>query len=206
MDGLSDDDLLAACLDRDHPLHDAAWTELFEIITLHVARCTSRFGGVAIIGEMTQECQAEVLLRLVDDDFSLLRQWRRRASLKTYLQVVSRNLTIDVLRRLRRANKTVCIADPMEDVDAPGPDSIFSQGYELETRVLLEQFEAKVRTNNDSGDRDWGIAMASFVGRMTAREISEKPFAGGLGPRGVQAVIFRIRDLARQLFGPTAVD
>ena len=51
-------------------------------------------------GEQTEELESFVRLRLVEDDYEILRRWRRHSTLKTYLTVVVQRLFHDYCNQL----------------------------------------------------------------------------------------------------------
>ncbi len=68
-------------------------------------------GGFSLSKDSAEDAFQTIFLRLQEDDFRRLRQWRGEAGLDTYMAVVMRNLARDLLRKERQ--------DPAE---TPGPD------------------------------------------------------------------------------------
>ncbi len=123
---------------------------------------------------LTEDVVQEVFLRLVKDDLALLRTFDpSRASLSTWLTIVTRSTTIDVLRR--RSLPTVPLSEALADqlpgrsapLDAPDPVAIppglLSPRQTLVLHLLF--------------DREMGVAQASqFLGvdAQTVRSMKHK--------------------------------
>lgn len=86
---------LAACLDGDKRAWDALVARYAPLITAAVCRALRRHGDDPQVQDVVQE----VFLRLVKDDFRLLRQFDPgRASLSTWLSIVARSTAISSTR------------------------------------------------------------------------------------------------------------
>jgi len=94
-------DLLSKCLQGEPGAWEAFVDRYAGVIFAAVRRLLGRRG---LVGEeqTAEDIAQDVFLRLIKDDFHLLRSYdAARASLVTWLTIVSRSATIDFLRRKR---------------------------------------------------------------------------------------------------------
>ncbi|WP_164103435.1 sigma-70 family RNA polymerase sigma factor [Candidatus Laterigemmans baculatus] len=95
---LSDVDRLL--LDRCLQSAPRAWEDFvdrFLGLVVHVARHTAAARSLPLDSATLDDLVADVFLKLVENDFAILRRFRRQCSLATYLAVVSRRV---IVRRL----------------------------------------------------------------------------------------------------------
>jgi RNA polymerase sigma-70 factor (ECF subfamily) len=93
-----DRDLLRRCLEHQ----PGAWNDFvdrFLGLIYHVIRHTAHLRSVPLGPEDTEDLAAEVLLQLVANDYAVLRQFRGKASLATYLTVIARRMCVHELAR-----------------------------------------------------------------------------------------------------------
>jgi RNA polymerase sigma-70 factor (ECF subfamily) len=93
-----DRDLLKRCLNKD----PGSWNDFvdrFLSLIYHVIGYTAHLRSVRVSPEDTEDIAAEVLLKLVEDDFRVLRAFRGHSSLATYLVVVARRICVKELAR-----------------------------------------------------------------------------------------------------------
>lgn len=93
-----DRDLLKRCLAKD----PGSWNDFvdrFLSLIYHVIGYTAHLRSVRVTPEDTEDVAAEVLLKLVADDFRTLRAFRGNSSLATYLVVVTRRICVRELAR-----------------------------------------------------------------------------------------------------------
>jgi RNA polymerase sigma-70 factor (ECF subfamily) len=98
-----DRDLLKRCLNRS----PGSWNDFvdrFLSLVYHVIGYTAHLRSVRLNPEDVEDIAAEVLLKIVSNDFKVLREFRAEASLATYLTVVARRICIRELVR-RQKNK-----------------------------------------------------------------------------------------------------
>jgi RNA polymerase sigma-70 factor (ECF subfamily) len=90
--------LLQRCLN-----HEAgAWNDFvdrFLGLIYHVIHYTAHLRSTPLTPEDTEDVAAEILLQIVANDYSVLRQFRGNASLATYLTVIARRTCIHELVR-----------------------------------------------------------------------------------------------------------
>ncbi|MDA0658280.1 MAG: sigma-70 family RNA polymerase sigma factor [Planctomycetota bacterium] len=89
----NDRDLLARCLARE-PLSWNQFVDRFLGLVLHIVRHTAQGHGVLLDDADSDDLTADVFLTLVDRDFGVLRRFRGRSSLATYLTVVARRVVV----------------------------------------------------------------------------------------------------------------
>lgn len=102
--GLSEIDrnLLQRCLQRK----PRAWEDFvdrFMGLVIHVVNHTAQAKSVRLAPEDRDDLCADVFLRVVDNDFALLRNFRGQSSLATYLTVVARRVAVKELLARRSA-------------------------------------------------------------------------------------------------------
>jgi RNA polymerase sigma-70 factor (ECF subfamily) len=90
--------LVQRCLDHE----PGAWNDFvdrFLGIIYHVVAYTAHLRSVPIRPEDVEDIAAEVLLRVVANDYGVLRQFRGNSSLATYLTVIARRICVHELTR-----------------------------------------------------------------------------------------------------------
>ena len=93
--------LLKRCLNKD----PGSWNDFvdrFLSLIYHVIGYTAHLRSVRLAPEDVEDIAAEVLLKIVANNFKVLREFRGEASLATYLTVVARRICIQEL--VRRQN------------------------------------------------------------------------------------------------------
>jgi RNA polymerase sigma-70 factor (ECF subfamily) len=121
---------LGQCLRGDKAAWDGLVAAYAGLIYATVAR-TLRSGGTRQYREQIDDTVQEVFLRLVKDDFRLLRTFDpRRAGLSTFLTVVARSAALDGLRKTRPAPASldeaiwqVPAGDDADPAKARGPEA-----------------------------------------------------------------------------------
>lgn len=117
----------------------AAWdrfVEKFSGLLFGVTIRTLRARTASLDQEDARDVVQEIFLRLVKDDFRLLRTYDpERASLPTWLTVVARSSAIDFLRRPERSRETEELDDTLEAAD----DVPFGGRLELPPGLLSER-------------------------------------------------------------------
>lgn len=136
-----DRNLLQSCLARE-PRSWENFVDRFLGLVLHVVNHTATSRSVRLSDPDREDLVSEVFLAIVREDFAVLRQFRGKSSLATYLTVVARRV---VVRQLMKRG-TVAVNSHV-DVDAVATDleSRISDREEVE-RLLskLPDNEARV--------------------------------------------------------------
>ncbi|MBA4189993.1 MAG: sigma-70 family RNA polymerase sigma factor [Planctomycetaceae bacterium] len=138
-----DRELLKRCLGRA----PGSWNDFvdrFLSLIYHVIGYTAHLRSTHIGPEDVEDIAAEVLLKIVGNDFRVLREFRGHSSLATYLTVVSRRICIQELAR-RQKNRSG--AAKRDDFDAPDTAPAALKGMESldEVEQLLKSLSGKER-------------------------------------------------------------
>jgi RNA polymerase sigma-70 factor (ECF subfamily) len=99
-----DRDLLKRCLQHE----PGAWNDFvdkFLGLVYHVIHHTSHLRSVPLRPEDVEDLAAEILLQLVAKDYNVLREFRGKSSLSTYLTVVARRICVQELSRRSAARE-----------------------------------------------------------------------------------------------------
>lgn len=91
-----DKTLLQRCLNRE----PGAWNDFvdrFLGLIYHVIHHTSHVRSVPLQPEDIEDLAAEILLHIVDNNYTMLRQFKGNSSLATYLTVIARRICIHEL-------------------------------------------------------------------------------------------------------------
>jgi RNA polymerase sigma-70 factor (ECF subfamily) len=117
-----DRDLLKRCLHKE----PGSWNDFvdrFLSLIYHVIGYTGHLRSVRISPEDKEDIAAEVLLKIVENDFKILREFRGHASLATYLTVIARRIAVRELARRQQVKESIAKGDvrllEAEPDDAP---------------------------------------------------------------------------------------
>jgi RNA polymerase sigma-70 factor (ECF subfamily) len=109
-----DRNLLERCLARK----PRAWEDFVDRFTglvIHVVNHTARCRSIMLSSTDREDLTAEVLLAVVRDDFAVLRHFRGKSSLATYLTVVARRV---VVRRLVESRSATQLMEQLDENEA----------------------------------------------------------------------------------------
>lgn len=101
-----DRDLLKRCLNKD----PGSWNDFvdrFLSLIYHVIGYTAHLRSFRIGPEDKEDIAAEVLLKIVANNFKVLREFRGNASLATYLTVIARRICIQELARRQQVKESI---------------------------------------------------------------------------------------------------
>lgn len=129
--------LLERCLAKK----PRAWEDFvdrFMGLVLHVINHTAQSRSILLSPSDREDLAAEVVLALVNDDFAVLRRFRGKSSLATYLTVIARRVVVRKLLESRSATPLGAVA-----VTALAPESNAIQRIADRDEVerLLEQLD-----------------------------------------------------------------
>lgn len=138
--------LLRRCLSRDA----GSWNDFvdrFLSLIYHVIGYTAHLRSVRVGPEDTEDIAAEVLLKIVANDFRVLREFRGEASLATYLTVVTRRICIEQLVRRQKAREALRVGEARDILGDPDDAPAALKGMESleEVEKLLRRLPAKER-------------------------------------------------------------
>lgn len=105
-----DRDLLRRCLNKEA----GSWNDFvdrFLSLVYHVIGYTAHLRSVRVSPEDKEDIAAEVLLKIVEKDFLVLREFRGHASLATYLTVIARRIAIRELARRQKVKESIARGD-----------------------------------------------------------------------------------------------
>lgn len=122
-----DQDLIERCLRR----LPGAWEEFvdrFASVVLQIVRHTLQVHGEATRGDRVQDLVAAAFATLLHDDFAVLRRFRRKSSLASFLAVTARRTTLLALRSAQPEEKPppvgpANLATPVAAIAGPTPPS-----------------------------------------------------------------------------------
>lgn len=131
-----DRNLLERCLARK----PRAWEDFVDRFTglvIHVVNHTARCRSIMLSSADREDLTADVLLAIVRDDFAVLRHFRGKSSLATYLTVVARRIVVRKLVESRAATSLGAAADAVAD----GASSEQRMTDREEVEQLMEQLD-----------------------------------------------------------------
>ena len=137
-----DCDLLQRCLARE----PRSWENLvdrFLGLVLHVVNHTAQSRSIGLTAQDREDLVADVFLAIVRDDFAVLRHFRGKSSLATYLTVVARRVAV---RELMKRNTVAMLRPPADEIpNETGFEQRISDREEVERLLAgLNQPEANV--------------------------------------------------------------
>lgn len=133
-----DRNLLERCLARK----SRAWEDFVDRFTglvIHVVNHTARCRSIMLSSADREDFTAEVLLAIVRDDFAVLRHFRGKSSLATYLTVVARRIVVRKLVETRTATSLGSAADAVAGADGAASEQRMTDREEVEQ--LMEQLD-----------------------------------------------------------------
>lgn len=163
-----------------------AWEDFvdrFLGLVVHVITHTAKSRSIRLSSQDQEDLAAEVFLKLVQDDFAILRRFRRECSLATYLTVIARRVVVkELIKRKVTSRLNSESAAGLEQNSAPPEERIASE-EEVE-RLLsgLNGPEAEV------------VRLYHLEGK-SYREISSKV---GMPENSVGPTLSRAREKMRQ--------
>lgn len=140
------DDVLAKCLQGQKWAWDAFVERHAPVIFAAVGRCLR--GGGARQLQWTEDIVQDVFVRLIKDDYHLLRSYDPdRSSLPTWLTLVARSVALDAVRVQRPPTIALEDAPPLADKSAPPseeptaelPPGLLSERQQLVLHMLYDQ-------------------------------------------------------------------
>jgi RNA polymerase sigma-70 factor (ECF subfamily) len=143
-----DRELLKRCLQRE----PGAWNDFVDRylgLIYHVIHHTAHLRSIPLRPEDTEDLAAEILLQIVAGDYAVLRHFRGKSSLATYLTVIARRICVQELARRAAAREVQPAKDgALRNVEAE-PEEPPQAGVGLETLEevgrLLKQLPARER-------------------------------------------------------------
>ncbi|MCC6419643.1 MAG: sigma-70 family RNA polymerase sigma factor [Gemmataceae bacterium] len=144
-----DRDLLQRCLHHE----PGAWNDFIDHhlgLIYHVIHHTAHLRSVPLRPEDTEDLASEILLQIVAKDYAVLRQFRGKSSLGTYLTVIARRICVQELAQRATAREVQLRTDDgqLSSIEAE-PEGPPQAGVGLETLEevarLLKKLPARER-------------------------------------------------------------
>jgi RNA polymerase sigma-70 factor (ECF subfamily) len=141
-----DRDLLRRCLHHE----PGAWNDFvdrFLGLVYHVIRHTSDLRSFTLNEQDAEDIAAAILLQIVDDDYAVLRQFRGKSSLATYLTVIARRTCVHEMARRAAAGqvKRASVHPLLDDVEGDEPPPGKPMEALEEVAQLLKKLPEKER-------------------------------------------------------------
>jgi RNA polymerase sigma-70 factor (ECF subfamily) len=131
-----DRNLLDRCLARK----PRAWEDFVDRFTgliIHVINHTARCRSIMLTSADREDLTADVLLAIIRNDFAVLRRFRARSSLATYLTVIARRV---IVRKLIETRAATPLSAAAEGVAVDGASEMRITDRE-EIEHLMEQLD-----------------------------------------------------------------
>jgi RNA polymerase sigma-70 factor (ECF subfamily) len=155
-----DRNLLQRCLQHD----TGAWNDFvdrFLGLVYHVIHYTAHLRSTPLSPEEVEDIAQEVLLQVVANDYAVLKQFRGKSSLATYLTVIARRICVHQLAKLAPTKKAL----PVEMKRADEDDH-------PRTRVGLERQEEVLKLLRRLPSREREVVRLFYLEGRTYEEIS----------------------------------
>lgn len=140
-----DRDLLRRCLAKDA----GSWNDFvdrFLSLIYHVIGYTAHLRSVRISPEDKEDIAAEVLLKIVEKDFHILREFRGHASLATYLTVIARRIAMREMARRQKVKESIARGDSrFHEPEIDDPVAAKSMERLEEVEKLLRRLSGRER-------------------------------------------------------------
>jgi len=133
--------LLQRCLDKE----PGAWNDFVDRylgMFYHVVHYTSHLRSVTLAPEDVEDLAAEILMQIVANDYAVLKQFRGKSSLATYLTVIARRIAAHELKR-RKATREVR-PSPAPEPETPSRTAAGLESLE-EVQKLLRRLPTRER-------------------------------------------------------------
>ncbi len=138
--------LLRRCLSRE----PGSWNDFvdrFLSLIYHVIGYTAHLRSVRLSPEDVEDIASEILLKIVANDFRVLREFREEASLATYLTVVARRICVQQLVKRQQARDAIARGELLHPLPSPDDGPAAQKGMESleEVEKLLRRLSGKER-------------------------------------------------------------
>lgn len=186
-----DRDLLRRCLNRE----PGSWNDFvdrFLSLIYHTIGYTAHLRSTRLAPEDVEDIAAEVLLRIVADNFKVLKEFRKESSLATYLTVVARRTCVNELVRRQKARDAIKRGESR--LAQPDPDDAPVAQKSIES---LEEVEKLLRRLKGQ-DRE--IVRLYYLEGRTYEEISTET---DVPVNTIGAVLSRARKKLREMAAPS---
>ena len=181
-----DRNLLKRCFAQER----GAWRDFvdrFIGLFIHVINHTSHARSVRMTPDDVDDLLSEVFLAILENDCALLRRFRGRSSLATYLTVISRRVVVRAIARRR-------ISEALGHVDAhhASIEQADASITEVSRSADAEEVEELLA---DLNDRDARIVRSFYLDGMSYDEISR---THGIATNSIGSILSRAKAMMRQ--------
>ncbi len=181
-----DRQLLDRCLEGN----PGSWEDFVDRymgLLIHVVNHTAQSRSVRLSKEDRDDLCAEVLVAIIRDDFAVLRNFREKSSLATYLTIVARRV---VVRKMMKSKR---------------PSSLTEEGPEDSTVLEIEQMlEDRDEVDNLLRSLEPNEAEAVRLYHLAGKTYEEISDIVGISPNSVGPLLSRAREKLRRLNAPPA--
>jgi RNA polymerase sigma-70 factor, ECF subfamily len=135
--------LLQRCLQHD----PGAWNDFvdrFLGLIYHVIHYTSHLRSAPLTPEEVEDIAQEVLLQVVANDYAVLKQFRGKSSLATYLTVIARRICVHQLAKIAPTHKPIP-AEMKKSEEEEHPRARIGLERQEEVLKLLRRLPSKER-------------------------------------------------------------
>jgi len=133
-----DRNLLERCL-ANQPRSWEDFVDRFMGLVMHVINHTAQCRSILISTSDREDLAAEVMLTIIDHDYAVLRQFRGKSSLATYLTVIARRVVVrKMLENLTPTSLSAVAEQSMADTSADAEERLTNQE---EVEHLLAQLD-----------------------------------------------------------------
>ncbi len=186
-----DRDLLRRCLNREA----GSWNDFvdrFLSLIYHTIGYTAHARSVRVAPEDVEDIAAEVLLRVVADNFKVLREFRKESSLATYLTVIARRVSVHELARRQKARDAIKRGDSR--LAEPEPDDAPAAQKGMESLEEVEKLLRRLR------GQDREVVRLYYLEGRTYEEISTEL---DIPVNTIGALLSRARKRLREAAAPS---
>lgn len=141
-----DRDLLRRCLNKE----SGSWNDFIDrylSLIYHVIGYTAHLRSVRLAPEDVEDIAAEVLLKIVANQYKVLREFRGESSFATYLTVVARRICVQELVRRQQRKEAIARGDLRVPVQELEEEPAALKGVESleEVEKLLRRLSGRER-------------------------------------------------------------
>jgi RNA polymerase sigma-70 factor (ECF subfamily) len=177
-----DKDLIDRCLTRQ-PNAWKVFVDRFAGLFVHSIRHVADQRSFQLNNADLDEIAAEIMSCIIADNFKVLRHFRGRSSLATYLAVIARRVTVkELVKRKKQAA-----------AETAGDIKVVNNHFDIEDR---EQIEFLIRSLSP---REAEIVQAVYLEGKTYREASGQL---GIPENSIGPVLARAKEIMRRVANP----
>lgn len=160
-----DRELLKRCLNHE----PGSWNEFVDRylgLVYHVINHAAHLRSVTLRPEDVEDLAADILLQIVNNDYAVLRQFRKESSLATYLTVIARRICVQELAKRNAAR----------EVQAPADGSMTEPEFEEQPRgaVGLETLEEVAKLLQKLPARERKVVRLFYLEGRSYEDISSE--------------------------------